>query len=121
MFERICDQCGRKDVLAGRIRSNVCKKCSGAKISAAKAKNGHVEMCGYRAIYVNRKKVYEHRHVMEMHLGRKLSSKEHVHHKDENRLNNDVSSLELISASEHAHEHWPKRVRDEFGRFCGNI
>lgn len=49
--------------------------------------------------------VYEHRYVMEQHLGRKLSRNEIVHHKDRNRSNNDISNLELMSISEHGKRH----------------
>lgn len=50
--------------------------------------------------------VYEHRFIMEQHLGRFLLSTEIVHHKDKNKLNNDISNLELHSSiAEHKKEH----------------
>lgn len=52
--------------------------------------------------------VYLHRLVMENHLGRFLDPSEHVHHKDENRTNNSVDNLEILSASEHAKLHLTK-------------
>lgn len=36
----------------------------------------------------------------------------HVHHKDGNRANNDISNLELITAKEHLSQHSKKRVKD---------
>lgn len=39
--------------------------------------------------------VLEHRHAMEQKLGRKLLSGENVHHIDGNKLNNNISNLEL--------------------------
>lgn len=42
------------------------------------------------------KKGLEHRMVMEKHIGRKLESKEVVHHWDENKKNNDVKNLCLM-------------------------
>lgn len=56
-------------------------------------------------IYINGRRIYEHRHVMEMALGRKLKRNEHVHHKDGNRINNNISNLELTNASDHARLH----------------
>lgn len=39
--------------------------------------------------------VMQHRHVMELKLGRQLSPQERVHHKDGDRKNNDPENLEL--------------------------
>jgi hypothetical protein len=50
-------------------------------------------------------KVYEHRYVMSLHLGRWLERDEVVHHKDKDRTNNILNNLELTNASEHAKIH----------------
>lgn len=49
--------------------------------------------------------VYYHRHVASLKLGRWLTSNEHVHHLDENRVNNNPDNLDVMSASEHAKVH----------------
>lgn len=66
---------------------------------------GTVTKCGYRLVWVpdRHKQVYEHRYVMEQHLGRLLDDEEVVHHIDHNKLNNDISNLELCS-NEHEHQ-----------------
>ena len=49
--------------------------------------------------------VYLHRHLASIKLGRWLTNNEHVHHVDENRLNNDPANLEILTAEEHAALH----------------
>lgn len=59
--------------------------------------------------------------VMEKHIGRRLFSFECVHHKDENKQNNDLSNLELMTRAEHARHHalenLNNRRRKENGQF----
>ena len=64
---------------------------------------------GYIRISVKGDRKYLHRVVMENFLGRKLDENEHVHHKDGNPENNDISNLQLISNSEHLKEHYKNR------------
>lgn len=67
---------------------------------------------GYIAIHMpkhpyadKRGYVYEHRLVVEEHIGRYLSPEEVVHHKDLNKTNNDISNLQILSNSEHRKIH----------------
>ena len=60
---------------------------------------------------------YVHRLVMEKHLGRKLSTSEHVHHIDGNVRNNDISNLELVTNSTHRKLHTKSQLRNSKGRF----
>lgn len=68
---------------------------------------------GYISVKVGREQStsgyqLEHRLVMERYLGRRLRSDEHVHHRDGNRQNNDLSNLEVLSNAEHQRMHdWP--------------
>lgn len=59
-------------------------------------------------------KVYMHRYVMAKHLGRHLTSNEAVHHKDEDRTNNKIDNLELLSLSEHISQHMRERYTPIF-------
>ncbi len=54
-----------------------------------------------------------HRLVMENYLGRYLREDEYIHHKDGNKLNNDISNLELVYPEQHAKEHYTERNIDE--------
>jgi Mor family transcriptional regulator len=60
----------------------------------------------YRNLWVNGKRILEHRLVMEQHLGRKLKPTEVVHHINHNGLDNRIGNLQLISSnSEHIKLH----------------
>lgn len=50
-------------------------------------------------------RVKKHRWVTEIHLGRKLTPEEDVHHKDGNKQNNDISNLEVIAHGAHSTHH----------------
>jgi hypothetical protein len=59
----------------------------------------------YRGKKVDGKKVDVHRLVAEQKLGRKLRPGEVVHHIDGNKLNNDPSNLQVMTARQHLRFH----------------
>lgn len=63
----------------------------------------------YRLISVTkdgqRRQVFEHRLVMERHLGRQLRADEVVHHKDGDGLNNVIDNLEVMTQAKHQNRH----------------
>jgi hypothetical protein len=59
--------------------------------------------------------VLHHRVVMENHLGRLLRDDEIVHHKDENKHNNQIENLEVMDAGDHA------RFHSTTGRACKEL
>lgn len=54
--------------------------------------------------------VYYHRHVASIKIGRWLTKKDHVHHKDGNKENNLPENLEVLTHQEHSKLHWPQKL-----------
>ena len=51
----------------------------------------------------------EHRAIMEAHLGRKLMTDEVVHHVNEDKADNRIENLNLMSARDHGLLHFPPK------------
>jgi hypothetical protein len=61
-----------------------------------------------------------HRVLMENKIGRLLERGEVVHHRDENKENNDIENLELLRNEEHSRLHRPERPNVVCVCECGN-
>jgi hypothetical protein len=75
---------------------------------------GYIEInvgLGHPMASKNRRYVGEHRLVMAAVLGRWLTSDEIVHHKDEDKQNNDPANLELRTRAEHMRIHYANKPR----------
>lgn len=63
---------------------------------------GWITVGGYKMITLpGGGRCYEHRDVLEKHLGRKLLPSEHIHHKNGIKTDNRVENLEIMSAEQH--------------------
>jgi hypothetical protein len=109
-YKTNCIECGevfsfyRKGKLSAKAAlPKFCSKCREIRIKKFSKtrrlnnqnKKSYIDCHGYRWIYINGLKFYEHRYVMSKILGRNLVKGESVHHIDGNRLNNNPSNLEL--------------------------
>lgn len=62
-------------------------------------------VAGYRVVRVGGKQVYEHRLLMERHIGRVLLATEHVHHINGDKTDNRIENLMVIEKSAHHSQH----------------
>ncbi|WP_412095795.1 HNH endonuclease [Bacillus haynesii] len=125
---RECDRKRRQTIYSGKNNPNFGNK--GPKNPLFKT-GTKISRYGYRLLYKpehpNAQKdgyILEHRFVLAEHLGRPLLDCECVHHKDENKLNNSIDNLEILSKSEHTKLHCQGKtlLRDgETGRILGVV
>lgn len=73
----------------------------------------------YKRINVNGKGIDEHRHIMQLHLGRKLKRFEFVHHINGDKKDNRIENLELMNGHQHAIEHNQKYSISKLCIVCG--
>lgn len=104
-------------------RAKFCSKSCAAihRTNSAQGKEaGYWFENGYKVIYQgNGEGRKEHLLVMENHIGRKIKKGEVVHHKNEDRLDNRIENLELMSWAEHSKYHRDKDIsegKELFGR-----
>ena len=108
-----CKQCGKQFY---SIRNDFCsQKCARDYRSANMDHKTYMEN-GYLVKFENgynkKGNVKLHRAVMEEKLGRRLTPDEVVHHKDGNKLNNDISNLEVMSRGDHSRLHRKKDLEN---------
>jgi len=90
-----------------------------------KIKGGYILTIGRLRSKGKRRSSYtgEHILVMENHLGRELKKGEIVHHLNNNRSDNGIENLELMTQSQHASLHnkeriWLKKSKDKLSEKC---
>lgn len=108
-----CKQCGK---LFYTTRNDFCcKKCARDYRSANMDHKIYMEngyLVKFKNGYNKKGNVKVHRSVMEEKLGRRLNPDEIVHHKDGNKLNNDISNLEVMDRGEHSRLHRKKDIEN---------
>ena len=109
-----CEHC-QLDYYVPKYRVETAKYCSRSclghahperhekarKNSPVNLRKGLSEPRKYKKLYINKKVVYEHRYLMEQHLGRKLDRNEQVHHINGDCCDNRIENLQVLTNSEH--------------------
>lgn len=67
----------------------------------------------------NSGKVYHHRHMASLYLGRWILPEEHVHHIDRVKHNNAEDNLLVLTASEHSLLHANGGIKNKNCLYCG--
>lgn len=92
-----------------------------------KGGTGNISSGGYKRITVGGQRIFEHRYIMEVHLGRKIGKKEVVHHINGDKTDNRIDNLEVCTQSEHVNEHRSillssrKPIEKKYCFLCGSI
>lgn len=113
-----CVDCGKKLSKWGKLYCLSCSKKGDRNAMFGKFgdkhhnyKDGYIHpTLGYKMVQVAGVKNYEHRLVMEKHLGRKLKPYEVVHHINHDKTDNRVDNLLLTTQPEHMMLHNSERV-----------
>lgn len=118
--ERTCESCGKEFTLppsfesrqVGRYCSKSCEGTARIKRKLDRTHNGRPvvqDKAGYVRVSepshpsgMNGGWVFEHRIVMERHLGRYLDRVEHVHHINGDKADNRLENLVVLSHAEHS-------------------
>lgn len=109
-FERqLCQAKLNTTAFCSRACKGVVKRQELLGVGAPWYKGGGMTNTGYWQISVDSKRYLDHRYKMQEHLGRPLTSTEAVHHIDGNKLNNDISNLQVMTYREHQLLHWKQK------------
>ena len=126
MKTRVCKvkDCETKILCKGLCSFHYVRQRDGRQVDAPRTYGtGYVNKDGYRVIYLKdvKKKVLEHRHFMEQHLGRTLTKAETVHHKNGIRDDNSIENLELWTWDQPSGQRvsdlvaWAKEILERYG------
>jgi len=104
-----CNDCYRKGTGAKKLIHKIVGNYRGRKITH---RNRYPVIIG-----ISGRGQRVHRYLMEKHLGRKLQKTEHVHHKDGDVMNWELSNLVILQKNTHHQKHGCERKRALFKKW----
>ena len=119
----LCDCGNKKTILGSSLRRGHYKSCGCRRYDFAKGEK-HGNWRGkkwihrgyvYFSLESNGKQVLEHRHIMELHLGRELLKEEYIHHK--NGIKTEQTSAETSAGMCKICTHYRFRTVSEYATF----
>lgn len=121
-----CPVCG-KEIVRPTGEGNRLTACSQSCSQLGKARGTYkpyIYINEYKYIYNPKHPnsfksgyIAEHRLIAEKIVGRYLNKNEIVHHINDDKTDNRIENLEIMSASEHNKTHSNKRSRDQYGKY----
>ena len=102
---KFCARCGL-EFGDGMRPSNFARSIYCSHDCANRGRPINPETTRYRQVETkDGRRIGEHRHVVEQATGIRLKRNLHVHHKNENKTDNRLDNLEVLTKSEHARRH----------------
>jgi len=105
------EQCGRQVAAWGMCKKHYHRWHRYGDATFVTVRTAKPGADGYIKIMVNGKGMLQHRHFMEVHLGRTLLPEENVHHINGNRADNRIDNLEVWNTRQPKGQRIPDKIK----------